>query len=235
MGLLERSVDFLFGGPKVGGALGDRLAAWQRLPRAVLDVSHVKTRYIVVDVETTGLDLRRDTLIAIGAVAVRSGAIMLDDGFDAVLKQAQASTDANILIHGIGGATQLGGRDPAYALLDFLAYAGKSPLVAFRAEFDRAMLERAMRDVLGVSLGLPFVDLAFLLPALFPGTACDSLDDWVMHFGGDVAVRHHALGDAYATAQLLLITLAAAEAAGIASPAQLVATQKAQRWLGTRR
>jgi DNA polymerase III subunit epsilon len=168
-------------------------------------------------------------------VGVRNGSIVLDDAFDAVLKQRLASADANILIHGIGGAMQLGGRDPVDALLDFLAYAGKAPLVAFRAEFDRAMLERATRDVLGVSLGLPFVDLAFLLPALFQGTDCDSLDDWVAHFGGDIAVRHHALGDAYATAQLLLIALAAADAAGMGSPAQLLATQKAQRWLGNRR
>ena len=228
-------MDFLFGGPKVGGALGDRLAAWQRLPRADLDVPHARTRYVVVDVETTGLDLHRDTLIAIGAVGVRGSAIALDDGFDAVLRQAQASDDANILIHGIGGETQLAGREPALALLDFLAYAAKSPLVAFRAEFDRAVLQRAARDVLGIPLGLPFVDLAFLLPALFRGTACDSLDEWVAHFGGDIAVRHHALGDAYATAQLLLIALAAAEIAGLRSPAQLLATQKAQRWLGTRR
>ncbi|HET9045600.1 MAG TPA: 3'-5' exonuclease [Casimicrobiaceae bacterium] len=235
MGILARSVDFLFGGPKVGGALGARLAAWQRMPRADLDVPHARTRYVVVDVETTGLDLHRDTLIAIGAVGVRGNAIALDDGFDAVLRQAQASDDANILIHGIGGETQLAGREPALALLDFLAYATKSPLVAFRAEFDRAVLQRAARDVLGIPLGLPFVDLAFLLPALFPGTACDSLDEWVAHFGGDIAVRHHALGDAYATAQLLLITLAAAEIAGLRSPAQLLATQKAQRWLGTRR
>jgi len=235
MGFLARFGASMFGGRKVGGALGDRLIAWQRLPHADLDVPHANARYVVVDVETTGLDLHRDTLIAVGAVGVRNGAIVLDDAFDAVLKQRLASADANILIHGIGGAMQLGGRDPADALLDFLAYAGKAPLVAFRAEFDRAMLERATRDVLGVSLGLPFVDLAFLLPALFQGTDCDSLDDWVAHFGGDIAVRHHALGDAYATAQLLLIALAAADAAGMGSPAQLLATQKAQRWLGNRR
>ena len=151
-----------------------------------------------------------------------------------MLRQEKASADANILIHGIGGQTQLAGVEPGAAMLDFLAYVGKSPLVAFRAEFDRAMLERAMRDVLGVPLRQPFVDLAFLLPALFQGTTCDSLDEWVAHFGGDIAVRHHALGDAYATAQLLLIALAAADAAGMGSPAQLLATQKAQRWLGTR-
>jgi DNA polymerase-3 subunit epsilon len=233
--MLARALGRLFGGPKVEGALRERLAAWQREPRADLRLAHAAARYVVVDVETTGLHLRRDTPIAIGAVAVGGGTIAFDDAFDAVLRQETVSTDANILIHRIGGQTQLGGRDPALAMLDFVAFVRKSPLVAFRAEFDRPMLERAMRDFVGAELGLPFIDLAFLLPALFPGTPCDSFEDWLTHFGATVTERHHPLADAYATAQLLLITLAAAEAAGMRDASQLLAMQKAQRWLGTRR
>ena len=235
MGLLARSVDLLFGGPKVGGALAARLAAWQRLPRIDLALSHAETRYVVVDVETTGLDLRRDKAIAIGAIGVSGCMMDFDDCFDVVLRQQRASAEDNILIHGIGGQTQLGGQDPALAMLDFIEFAGKAPLVAFRAEFDRAVLERATYQALGVPLRLPFIDLALLLPALFRGTACDGLDHWIAHFGGDIDARHHALADAYATAKLLLIALAAADAAGMKSAAQLRATQKAQQWLGTRR
>ena len=235
MGLIARSVDFLRSSPKIGREHADRLAAWKRGPRIELTLPHAQVRYVVVDVETTGLDMRRDTAIAIGALAVSHGVIAFDDGFDVVLRQERASADANILIHGIGGQTQLTGENPAIATLGFVEFAGRSPLVAFRAEFDRTMLERAVRDTLGVALGLPFIDLALLLPSLFRGTACDSLDDWLAHFSVDGAVRHRALGDAYATARLFLIALAAAELAGIGSAAQLLATQKAQRWLGTRR
>ncbi len=225
----------MFGGPKVRRAHADRLAAWKRGACIELSLPHEEVRYVVVDVETTGLDMRRDTAIAIGALAVSHRMIAFDDGFDVVLRQEHASADANILIHGIGGQAQLTGENPALAMLDFIEFAGKSPLVAFRAEFDRTMLERAVRDTLGVALGLPFIDLALLLPALFRGTACDSLDDWLAYFGVDGAVRHRALGDAYATARLFLIALAAADLAGMGSAAQLLATQKAQRWLGTRR
>ncbi len=97
-------------------------------------------------------------------------------------------------------------------------YVGKSPLVAFRAEFDRVMLERAMRDVLGVPLGLPLDRPRVPAAGAVSGhECCDSLDEWLAHFGGDIAVRHHALADAYATAQLLQIALAAADAAGMES------------------
>ena len=51
----------------------------------------------------------------------------------------------------------------------------------------------------------------FLLPALFPGTQCRTLDDWLDHFGLAGAERHHAVADAFASAQLMQIALAAAD------------------------
>ena len=212
----------------------ERLSAWQRLPRADLSLPHRHARYVVVDVETTGLDMRRDLPIAIGAFGFSDNAIVFGDAYEVVLKQSAASADANILIHGIGGQMQLAGRDPALAMLEFVEYAGSSPLVAFRAEFDQAMLVRAARTYLGVALGVPFIDLAFLLPALFRGAECSSLDDWLAHFGREAAARHDPVADAYETAQLMLIALAAADAVGMESAQSLLAMQKAQRWLGIR-
>ena len=125
--------------------------------------------------------------------------------------------------------------DPVWALIEFLEWAGKSPFVAFRAEFDQTMLERGMKDLFGVPVGFAWIDLAFLLPALFRGTECDSLDDWTGHFGIAAGARHDAVADAFATAQLFLIALQAADAVGMGSAGQLLEMQKAQRWLGTRR
>ena len=234
MRILPRSIAALWRSPKVDVAMRERLSAWQRLPRADLSLPHRHARYVVVDVETTGLDMRRDLPIAIGAFGFRDNAIVFGDAYEVVLKQSAASADANILIHGIGGQMQLAGRDPALAMLEFVEYAGSSPLVAFRAEFDQAMLVRAARTYLGVALGVPFIDLAFLLPALFRGAECSSLDDWLAHFGREAAARHDPVADAYETAQLMLIALAAADAVGMESAQSLLAMQKAQRWLGRR-
>src|SRR5262245_20845302 len=145
MHALSRAIRGLLGASTPDGALGNRLAAWQRVRRADLALPHHKTRYVVVDVETTGLDLRRDNPVAIGAIGVGSGVISHDAAFQVVVRQPAASADANILIHGIGGEAQLGGCAPGPALLDFLEFAAGSPLVAFRAEFDQAVLARAVR------------------------------------------------------------------------------------------
>ena len=60
----------------------------------------------MLDVETTGLNLMKDTLISIGAVAVVNGHIVLADSFYVVLQQRESSRKENILVHGISGSVQ---------------------------------------------------------------------------------------------------------------------------------
>jgi DNA polymerase III subunit epsilon len=235
MSLVDGALGFLWrGGPNVDGVQAERLIAWRKLPPANLALPHVRARYVVVDTETTGLDMRSDRVIAIGAAAVSARLLPLSDCFATVLRQDKASATANILIHGIGGQVQLSGVEPKDGMLDFLDYVGKAPLVAFRAEFDRTMLTRALKSILGVPFHHPWIDLAFLLPALFRGTECNTLEDWLAHFGIAPAARHQALADAFATAQLLQIALHSADRQGMGNAGLLIAMQKAQHWLGKR-
>ncbi len=234
MALLDGTLRFLRQGPKIEGVHAERLIAWRKLPPADLALPHFRARYVVVDTETTGLDMRSDRIIAIGASAISTRTLALSDCFATVLRQDKASANANILIHGIGGEMQLSGVEPEMGMLDFLDYVGKAPLVAFRAEFDRTMLSRAVKSILGVPFHHPWIDLAFLLPALFRGTECNTLEDWLVHFDIASAARHQALADAFATAQLLQIVLHAADRHDMGNAALLIAMQKAQHWLGKR-
>ncbi len=192
-------------------------------------------RFVALDLETTGPRMDRDRVIAIGAVAVAERALAHADAFAAVLRQSASSSVDNILVHQIGGQQQLGGVDPAAALLDFLEFRGAAVAVAFRAEFDAEVLGRELELQLGVRVPRRFLDLAVLLPALFPGTQNDTLEDWLNHFGLVPIGRHDALADAYTCAQLLLITLDAAQRMGARTTGDLIALESAQRWLGRRR
>jgi DNA polymerase-3 subunit epsilon len=203
--------------------------------RAVLAESCALARYVAVDLETTGPDMRADTIISVGAVAVTGGGVRHDDAFERVLRQDRASAVDNILVHRIGGQAQAAGVEPASALVDFLDWVGNSVLLAFRAEFDRTVLARELASRLGIVAPLRFVDLAIVLPALFPDRQNDSLDDWIVDCGLPHVERHDAVADAYAGAQLWLLALERARRAGLSTTGDLVALEEAQRWLGKRR
>ncbi len=193
-------------------------------------------RFVVVDVESTGLDSFSDKLISIGAVDVEGQAIQLGQSFETVLRQETPSSSSNILIHGIGGTAQTAGRNPSDALLAFLSYLGNAPLVAYPAHFDRTMINRATQSYLGMTAQNTWIDLALVTPALFPNAASGhhTLDDWSALFHIENPQRHHAVADAFATAQLLLVVLAQASAQGLRQVHDLRQLEKNQRWLNRR-
>ena len=122
------------------------------------------------------------------------------------------------------------------ALLAFLEFAGKAPLVGFHAGFDDALIRRAMREVLGEPYERRWIDLAQLAPELLPGDARarTHLDAWLERFGIEVFSRHDAAADALATAQLLLALLPRADARGLATVEAMLWDPGAARWLGGR-
>ena len=192
-------------------------------------------RFVAMDLETTGPNMMRDRIISIGAVAVVERSVRHDDAFEVVVRQASESRADNILIHQIGGQEQRAGVEPMEALLSFLEFLDGSIAVAFRSEFDSTVLGRELQDSLGIRAGPRFLDLASMLPALFPNTPNDSLDDWAQYFGLPPIGRHHAIADAYANAQLLLLALEKAQRLHLATTTNLFALDKSQRWLGLRR
>lgn len=209
------------------------VAAYGREPRPDFRRPARDLRFVIVDVETTGLRPYRDRLLAIGAVAMTGMLVRLDDVFETTLRQAAPSAAENILVHGIDGTTQTSGVDAPEALARFLRFVRGDPLVGFHAEFDRTFVSRAMRATLGITPWNAWLDLADLAPALFPEHAerAQTLDDWTTLFGIENPARHEALADAVATAQLLQVVLARAEQRGISSLAELVKTAREQRWL----
>ena len=227
----------LFGqGVQLVPAQSQRLDRWRALPEPDLRASPRAARFVVADVEASGLDVQRDRLIAIGAVTVEAARIDLGRSFYAVLRQPEPSSRENILVHGIGGTAQRAGEDPAEALLAFLDFAGKAPLVGFHAGFDDALIRRATREFLGEACQRRWIDLAQLAPELMPeeARARQHLDAWLERFGIQVSSRHDAAADALATAQLLLALLPRAAERRVATVEAMVWVPGATRWLGGR-
>ena len=164
---------------------------------------------------------------------MEGGLLRLGAGVEIVLRQDRPSHPANILVHGIDGTTQVGGKDPATALMEFIEFAGRAPLVGFHADFDRVMLERAARTHLDLALPNEWLDVARLAPALVPAAVAPGagLDDWAAAHGIINPARHNAVADAMVTAQLFQVVLSAAKSRGIGDYGALRETERNQRGL----
>jgi DNA polymerase-3 subunit epsilon len=185
-------------------------------------------RWVVIDCETSGLDPARDRLLSVGAVMVRAATIDLQQVFQSKIQQATPSSRENILIHGIGADAQLAGLPLPEVISGLAAYAGDAIPVGFHAAFDDGVLRRH-----GLKLRAKWLDLAAAAPALFSGRGRpDSpLEHWLAAFGIPALARHDALGDAFATAQLLLVTLSEAQRQGVRNVEDLLALARGGRWL----
>ncbi|MFJ7144786.1 MAG: PolC-type DNA polymerase III [Pseudomonas protegens] len=204
----------------------DRLPVFTELGECSLR----EQRWVVVDLETTGLNLNRDQVLSIGAVVIEDGAIDFSQQFERTLQREGHKLSPSVLIHGLGPSAIAAGCDPVEALLDFMEFVGDSPLLAFHAPFDQHMLGRALKDSLGYRLQHSFLDVADMAPMLCPQAAVREagLDDWINGFKLQVAERHHAAADALATAELALILFNRARQQQIYSPLNL--QQRLGQW-----
>jgi len=168
------------------------------------------SRWVVLDVETTGLDPSRDRLLAIAAIAIEVGpgftkpTIVIGDSFEAVLKQDLASDKDNILVHHIGVGAQTAGRPPVEVLEEFRQWVGSSPLLAFHAPFDQGMITRAYKRFGLSPLANDWIDIEPLAAVSGIHPKARALDDWLQFFGIECSVRHQAAADTLATCELIL-------------------------------
>lgn len=189
-------------------------------------------RWVVVDVETSGMDVASDALISIGAVAMRDdGHVVPGDSIEVVVRQGTASSRENILVHGVGVEAQLNGVDPPRAIGMFMEYVSTAPILAFHAPFDRGFLARVTKFYVNQPFDNPWLDLAELAPALYPSLKLRSLDEWLNRFGIPVSARHSAAGDAFATALLASRLLPEARRQGAPTFGEMMRLARNARWL----
>lgn len=215
--------------PMLPDSLRQRL---ERLPAPpqLNECSLREQRWVVLDLETTGLNLNKDQVLSIGAVVIEDGAIDFSQQFERTLQCTKQKLGPSVLIHGLAPSEIAAGSNPAEALLAFMEFVGDSPMLAFHAPFDAHMLGRALKDYLGYRLQHPFLDVADLAPMLCPQAPMRKagLDDWIDWYKLQVFDRHNASADALVTAELALILFSRAREQHINSPLDL--QQRLGQW-----
>jgi DNA polymerase-3 subunit epsilon len=179
----------------------------KRLPAPHPRTPWREAEFCVLDLETTGLDLGRDDIVSFGAALVIRGRIPCGRLAYREVRPARPVSVGALTVHGLRTADLADAPaidDVLDEVIDLLA--GRT-LVAHAAWVERAFLDRVLRRR-GYRIGRAVVDTAALLRACRlagPATGTEpNLEDAARRLGLPVHTPHHALGDAFTTAEVFL-------------------------------
>lgn len=161
--------------------------------------------FVVFDTETTGLDIKNDRILSIGALKVQHKSIEVSDVFERYINQSTFNPET-VAIHGIIKNDLNPDTTEEAAVIEFLSYISNSVLVAHHVTFDVAMINKVL-----YRMGLPklknkTLDTMLLYRAsrinsnLIDKERNYSLDEVAENLNISVKDRHTSAGDAYITA-----------------------------------
>jgi len=221
-------------------SLPERLEARHFRPPAEWEVGEApiaRARFVVVDLETTGLSPNQAAILEIGAVRVAR--MQTGREFQTLVRPDAPLSRAIADLTGIDDAVVADAPRPSEALRAFHRWFGRGgapPFVAHNARFDAGFVARALER-----LGLPPLRVPVLCPQrlarrLLPEVGRFNLDSLCAHCGIHNPARHRALGDARATAALFVELLGIArEREGVATVGELIDLQTRPTKRGRRR
>ena len=162
----------------------------------------INGRYIIFDLETTGLSAATERIIEIGAVKVENGEIM--ESFDLFVDPEKAITPEITRLTSITNEMVAGAPKEAEALEQFFRFCdGCDILVAHNADFDMGFLRAAIRRC-GREEDPVQIDTLVMARAMYPELKKHKLDTIAERLGVTQKHHHRADDDARVLAEIFL-------------------------------
>ena len=162
------------------------------------------TPYVVLDVETTGLNTATDMIIEIGAVRIENGVEVGE--FSQLINPERPVPEKVVELTGINDGMLRDKPTIKEVIKDFAAFCEGAVLVAHNASFDMAFFDRAFRDA-GIPFEHPKMDTLTLVRNLYPDQKSFKLGNMCKFLGISLSKAHRAVHDARATGEMMLIAL----------------------------
>jgi len=159
---------------------------------------------VVLDLEATGLDVKRDRVVQAAAIAMLGARILESPRLDQLVNPGTPIPESATRIHGLADSDVAAAplfADVAETLREILS--GRV-VVGHHIGFDLAILRNE-----AARAGIPWaeppsLDIAMLLGAMAPSLPDLGLETVAKHLGVEIAGRHSALGDSMAAAEIFV-------------------------------
>jgi DNA polymerase III epsilon subunit family exonuclease len=181
-----------------------------------------QSEFVVVDIETTGINAHWDRITEISAFKVTTTQATagrppraITDEFTALVNPER---EIPFWITQFTGITnEMVARSPRFADIadPLIAFIGSDTIVAHNAHFDMKFINSEINRVYDKRLFNPRLCTLQLGRKLFPELPNHKLHTVAHHLAIDIKGRHRARGDALATAQILMRMLDLLEARGL--------------------
>jgi DNA polymerase-3 subunit alpha (Gram-positive type) len=156
--------------------------------------------FVVFDLETTGLDSRKDRITEIGAVILKDGAVA--GRFQTFVNPGMQIPYEVSKLTGITDQDVADAPGQEQALRDFIEFAGVRPLVAHNADFDMGFIAEGCRRA-GIEFDNTYIDTVALAQDLLPDLKKHTLDS-VAEFLKLPEFAHHRAADDAETLGMIL-------------------------------
>ncbi|EXJ14987.1 exonuclease domain-containing protein [Imhoffiella purpurea] len=125
-------------------------------PPAGTDYREVE--YLAIDLETTGLDCRRDLILSVGYVTVRGISVDLSTARHRLVRIDRAIPEASAVIHQITDDQSARGQDLAEVVEELLEHLAGKVMIAHHAHIEQTFLSNACKQCWGKGLLMPVID-----------------------------------------------------------------------------
>lgn len=149
---------------------------------------------IVLDIETTGLDYKREKIIEFAAVKLVNNVIT--EEYETLINPKQEIKQSSINIHHITPDMVEDAPTIEEVMPKILDFIGDYPIVGHNVIFDYSFINRACEELYGKTIQNHRLDSYLMYKEVFPDDPSHGMDSLMNRFNIEFPVKHRAMGDA---------------------------------------
>ena len=180
-------------------------------PLVTPDQRFIDTEFLVLDFETTGLEIEQDKALTVVYTVIRQGRVNMADNAHFYISHEEEIPESSVVIHGITETTAKEGEPLERVLEELLVQMRGRVLVAHYANIERNFIKKLVLEAYQSKIPLQIIDTLAVeyrrRQRLSPDVATNSLR--LFNLRDEYRLpryqAHNALIDAIATAELLLL------------------------------